>query len=132
MLRALRSEVSTRLTTLAFRWVLIAYALVSVLDWVTTNSALALGGHERNPIAASLYAQYGSVALLLFKAAVVAVIIAVLARIPRRIMSERIAVWVGIAFVVVTAVAVIGNTDALASLAHGASHHAPAPSARLV
>jgi hypothetical protein len=39
MLRALRSEVSLRDRNAAFRLVLIAYALFSLLDWVTTNGS---------------------------------------------------------------------------------------------
>ncbi len=116
MLRALRSEVSLRDRNAAFRLVLIAYALLSLLDWLTTTTALPQGGREGNPIAASLYMQYGSVGLLAFKALVVAVIVGVLVFIPRRVMSQRVAVWVATAFVVLTAVAVIGNVHALASL----------------
>lgn len=119
MLRALRSEVSLRDRNAAFCVVLIAYALVSLLDWVTTATAIPQGGREGNPIAASLYTQYGSAGLLTFKALVVAVIIGVLVYIPRRVMSQRIAVWVATAFVVVTALAVIGNVHALASLQNG-------------
>ena len=73
---------------------LIAYALFSLLDWMTTARALPQGGHEGNPIAALLYEQFGSAGLLLFKAIVVALIIAVLVLIPRRVMSQRVAVWV--------------------------------------
>lgn len=120
MLRALRSEASTRDRKAAFRFVLIVYALFSLLDWMTTARALPQGGHEGNPIAAVLYEQFGSAGLFLFKATVVTVIIGVLALVPRRVMSQRIAVWVGTAFVVITAVAVIGNAHALASLPHGA------------
>ena len=132
MLRAVGSQVSTRGTNAAFRLVLIAYALFSLVDWMTTASALPQGGREGNPIAAALYAQYGSAGLLLFKAVVVTVIIGVLTLIPRRVMSQRIAIWVATAFVVVTAVAVIGNAHALASLAHGAPQHQSVPDARLI
>lgn len=122
MLRVLRSEVSARDRNAAFRFVLIVYALFSLLDWMTTARALPQGGQEGNPIASVLYAQFGSAGLLLFKAVVVTVIIGVLVLIPRRLGSQRIAVWVGTAFVVVTALAVIGNAQALASLAHGLPH----------
>lgn len=123
MLRALRSEASTRDRRAAFRFVLIAYALFSLLDWMTTARALPQGGHEGNPIAALLYEQFGSAGLLVFKAIVVAVIIAALALTPRRVMSQRVAVWIGTAFVVLTALAVIGNAQALSSIAHGAPLH---------
>lgn len=116
LLRTLRSEVSTRDRKAVFHLVIISYALFSVLDWMTTTTALSLGGRERNPIAASLYVQYGSPGLLLFKALVVAAIVAVLVLIPRRIMSQRVAVWVATAFVVITALAVLGNVHALGTL----------------
>jgi Domain of unknown function (DUF5658) len=132
MLRALRSEVSLRDRNAAFRLVLIAYAFVSLLDWVTTATAIPQGGREGNPIAASLYSQYGSAGLLTFKALVVAVIIGVLVYIPRRVMSQRIAVWVATAFVVVTAVAVIGNVHALASLQNGNLQPQSFPHVRLI
>jgi Domain of unknown function (DUF5658) len=119
MLRALRSEVSLRDRNAAFRLVLIAYAIFSLLDWVTTTTALPQGGLEGNPLAASLYTQFGPAGLLIFKALIVAVIIGVLVFIPRRVMSQRVAVWVATAFVVATAVAVIGNVHALASLQNG-------------
>ena len=118
MLRALRSEVSLRGSNAAFGLVLMAYALFSVLDWLTTATALPAGGREANPVAASLYTQYGSPGLLVFKAVVVAVIIGVLVFISRRIMSKRVAVWVATAFVVITALAVVGNVHAFASLQH--------------
>jgi Domain of unknown function (DUF5658) len=132
MLRALRSEVSHRDRNAAFRLVLTAYALFSLLDWVTTSTALPQGGRESNPIAASLYTQYGSVGLLAFKALVVAVIVGVLVFIPRRVMSQRVAVWVATAFVVLTAVAVIGNVHALASLQNGNLQPPSFPHARLI
>jgi hypothetical protein len=86
---------------------------------VTTTTALPQGGREGNPLAASLYTQFGPTGLLTFKVLVVALIIGVLVFIPRRVMSQRVAVWVATAFVVVTAVAVIGNVHALASLQNG-------------
>ena len=132
MVRALRSAVSLRDGNAAFRLVLIAYALFSLLDWVTTTTALPAGGREGNPIAASLYTQYGPAGLLTFKVLIVAVIIAVLVFIPRRVMSQRVAVWVATAFVVVTAVAVIGNVHALASLQNGNLQPQSFPHARLI
>lgn len=118
MLRVLRSEVSLRGRNVAFGLVLSAYTLFSLLDWLTTTTALPAGGREGNPIAASLYTEYGPTGLLVFKTLVVAVIIGVLVFIPRRVMSQRVAVWVATAFVIVTAAAVVGNVHALASLQH--------------
>jgi Domain of unknown function (DUF5658) len=132
MLRALRSEVSLRDRNAAFLFVLIAYALFSLLDWVTTTTALPQGGREGNPIAASLYTEYGPAGLLTFKALIVALIIGVLVFIPRRVMSQRVAVWVTTAFVVVTALAVIGNVHALASLQNGNLQPQSFPHVRLI
>jgi Domain of unknown function (DUF5658) len=132
MLRALRSEVSARDRNAAFRLVLVAYAFFSLLDWMTTATALPQGGSESNPIAVSLYDQYGSAGLLLFKALIVTLIIGVLVIIPRKVMSQRIAMWVATAFVVVTAVAVIGNVHALASLTHGNLQPQSFPHVRLI
>jgi hypothetical protein len=116
MLRILSSDVGMRGRDAALRFVIVAYAVFSLADWITTATALALGARERNPIAASLYSQYGAAGLLFFKVLVVTLIVGVLLRIPRRIMSQRVAVWVATAFVVVTAVAVIGNVEALGTL----------------
>jgi hypothetical protein len=126
------TAVDRTLTDWAFRLVVGAYIAISVLDWTTTATALPQGGREGNPIAASLYSQYGSLGLLLFKGAIVAVIIGVLALIPRRIMSKRVAVWVGVAFVALTTFAVVGNLHALASLSNGPWDYHPAPGAHWV
>jgi hypothetical protein len=99
--------------------VLLAYVGFSLLDWTTTTTALASGGQEGNPIAASVWIQYGAVGLLAFKALIVAVIIAVLMLIPRRVMSVRVAVWVATAFTLATAATVIGNLHALQHLTNG-------------
>jgi hypothetical protein len=118
MLRVLRSEVGLRGRNVAFGLVLVTYALFSLFDWLTTSTALPAGGREGNPIAASLYTEYGSTGLLVFKTLVVAAIVGVLVFIPRRIMSQRVAVWVTTGFVIATALAVLGNVHALASLQH--------------
>ena len=120
------AAVDRTLTDWVFRLVLLTYVAFSFLDWLTTASALTQGGREGNPIAASLYSEYGSAGLLLFKAIVIVVIIGVLALIPRRLMSKRVAMWVGTAFVAVTAFAVIGNLHALASLSRGPWDYHPA------
>jgi hypothetical protein len=121
MRQALRAEVIARGRNAPFRVVLAAYAAFSFLDWFTTVSALPRGGREANPVAASLYLQYGSVGLLLFKAMVVAVSTAVLLLLPRRVVTERVAIWVATAFVLITGLAVIDNAHALAALWHPAN-----------
>ena len=103
--------------------VLIAYVVFSLLDWLTTATALASGGREGNPIASSIYVQYGAAGLLAFKAIVVGVIIAILVRMPRRVMSLRLAVWAATAFTLVTAAAVVGNLHALQHLTNGGELH---------
>lgn len=112
-----------------------AYILFSLFDWVTTAVALGSGGIEGNPLAASVFASFGDAGLLAFKGVVVAVIVAILVFIPRRIMSLRLATWVAAIFAVISAVIVIHNVQAYASLVqlpHGPTYHATAPSARLV
>jgi hypothetical protein len=88
-----------------------SYVFFGLLDCLTTAVALALGGHEGNPVAASLYARYGASALFAFKAIVVAVIIAVLCLLPR-----RVAVWTTTAFAAAVAFSVVGNMHAILHL----------------
>ena len=108
--------------------VLGAYMVFSLLDWLTTATALASGGHEGNPIAASVYVQYGAAGLFAFKALVVGVIVAALLLVPRRVMSLRVAVWAAMAFALVTAVVVVGNLHALQHLTNGGDLHQVLPS----
>ena len=118
-----------------FMLALTAYVLFSLFDWVTTAVALASGGSEANPVAASVFASFGDAGLLAFKAVVVTVIVAILVFIPRRIMSLRLATWVAAIFAVISAVIVIHNVQAYASLTqlpHGPTYHTTAPSARLI
>jgi Domain of unknown function (DUF5658) len=119
MRQGLHAEVSARGRNAPFRVVLATYAAFSLLDWFTTVSALPRGGREANPVAASLYFQYGSAGLFLFKALVVTVISPVPVLIPRQVMSQRVVTWVATAFVLVTGLAVIDNAHALAALWHG-------------
>ena len=128
-------RVSQRDDRAIFIGALTAYGLFSLFDWVTTAVALASGGTEGNPIAASVFASFGNAGLLAFKALVVAVIVAVLVLIPRRIMSLRLATWVAAIFAVISAFIVIHNVQAYASLLQqpqGPTYHSTAPSARLV
>jgi Mg2+/Co2+ transporter CorB len=104
----LLSRVDTRDRDAAFSFAILSYVLFSVLDVMTTVVALGQGLHERNSLGASLYMQYGSAGLWVAKGAIVALIVAVLAVMPR-----RVAVWVGTAFAFWTALAVVGNLHAL-------------------
>jgi hypothetical protein len=104
----LLSRVATRDRDAAFLFVIVSYVLFSALDVMTTIVALGQGLRERSSLGASVYMQYGSAGLWVAKAAVVGLIVAVLAVMPR-----RVAVWVGTAFAVWTALAVIGNLHAL-------------------
>ena len=131
----LLSPVSARDGRATFVLAVAAYVLFSLFDWVTTVVSLAAGGAEGNPIAASVFSMFGSAGLLVFKALVVGLIIAILLLIPRRVMSLRVATWVAAAFAVVSAVTVIHNVQAygsLVNLPHGPTYHATAPSARLI
>lgn len=129
------ARVSPRDDRAIFVLALAAYVLFSLFDWLTTAVALASGGAEGNPLAASVFASFGDVGLLAFKAVVVAIIIAVLVLIPRRVMSLRVATWIAAVFAVVSAVFVIHNVQAYTSLLdqhHGPTYHVTAPDARLV
>lgn len=131
----LLAPVSRRDSRAVFFFALSAYVLFSLLDWITTAVALAAGGTEGNPIAASVFSVFGNAGLLVFKAVVVAIIIAALMLIPRRIMSLRVATWIGAIFAVVAAVTVIHNVQAYISLLqhpHTPPYHSTAPTARLV
>lgn len=135
VLRRLVSRVSLRESRAAFIFVLAAYVFFSLFDWITTVVALDVGGREGNPIAASVFSVFGNAGLLVFKLMVIAVIIGVLVFIPRRIMSLRVATWVGAAFAIVAAVIVIHNMQAYVSLQqqpHGPTYHSTAPGARLL
>src|ERR1700676_4071789 len=90
----LLSPVDRALTDMAFRLVAIGYVAFSLADVLTTAYALANGGRERNPLAASVYTSYGMGGLLAFKAGVVGVIVLTL-----RFMPRRPACWVGTVFV---------------------------------
>lgn len=104
----LLARVDIRDRDAAFYFAVLTYALFSALDVMTTVAALGAGLRERNTLGASLYSQYGPVGLWAAKGVVVAVIIAVLAFMPR-----RVAVWVGTGFAAWTALAVVGNLHAL-------------------
>ncbi len=133
--RRLLAPVSAREGRAALTVTLGAYVVFSLFDWITTAVALAAGGSEGNPIAASVFEMFGNVGLLVFKAVVVTSIIAVLMFIPRRIMSFRIATWVAAIFALVSAVTVIHNAQAYSSLLsrpHTPTYHSTAPLARLI
>ena len=129
------APVSTRYGRRVFVVAVAAYVFFSLFDWITTALALGVGGDEGNPLAASVFSVFGNAGLLVFKAVVVAVIIATLAFIPRRIMSLRVATWIAAIFAIVSALTVIHNASAYASLLHqphGPTYHTTAPSARLI
>lgn len=136
MLRGrLLARVSPQEGRTIFLFALAAYALFSLLDWLTTAQALAYGGREGNPIAASVFAQYGDIGLLVFKGVIVAFIIAVLVLMPRRVMSLRIATYLAVAFAVAVAFTDIHNVQAYAQLLHvhhGSAYSTTAPAARFV
>jgi len=106
----LRAGVSPNDERAVFRFAVLMYVLFSLLDCMTSVVALATGGaRERNPLAASLYRGYGAGGLYVFKAVVVAIIVAGLMRVPR-----RLAIWVATAFAAAVALAVYGNLHVIA------------------
>ncbi|MFZ0179263.1 MAG: DUF5658 family protein [Candidatus Dormiibacterota bacterium] len=102
------SRVDPRDRNAAFYFAILTYALFSVLDVMTTVTALGDGLRERNAFGASLYNAYGAAGLWAAKGIVVSLIVAMLVAMPR-----RVAVWVGTALAVWTALVVIGNLHAL-------------------
>ena len=87
-----------------FHVVVTAYVLSSIADCVTTAFALTGGAREANPFAAKLYTLYGIGGLFVFKAAIVGLVLVGLRHLPR-----RAAVWAGVAFTAVTAIAIAIN-----------------------
>jgi len=87
------------------------YIAFGLLDCVTTAVALAHGGHEGNPLAASLYERFGVASLFAFKGIVIAAILAVATILPR-----RVAAWIITAFAVGVASTVVGNLHAILRL----------------
>ncbi|MBV8529364.1 MAG: hypothetical protein JOZ75_13720 [Candidatus Dormibacteraeota bacterium] len=129
------SRLSPRDDHAAFLLAAAAYVLFSLFDWITTALSLRVGGAEGNPLAASVFSIFGNGGLLVFKGVVVAVIIAILMVIPRRIMSLRVATWIAAIFAIVSALIVIHNVQAYASLLsapHGPTYHATAPYEHLI
>lgn len=104
----LLSRVDSRDRDAALYFAILTYGLFSVLDVITTVSALGDGLRERNAFGASLYDAYGAAGLWAAKGIVVSLIVGVLVVMPR-----RVAVWVGTAFAVWAALAVVGNLHAL-------------------
>jgi threonine/homoserine efflux transporter RhtA len=127
VVRTLGSRISKDNLNAVFLAVLGAYVIFSLLDVITTAVALASGGREGNPIAASVYSQYGAVGLFGFKVLIVGVIIAALVFVPRKVMSKRVAVWAATVFTLATAVAVVGNLHALQGLANPGDLHQVLP-----
>ena len=86
-----------------------AYVFFSLLDCFTTSVALTGGrAAERNPVAAQVYAAHGAVGLYALKGVVVAVIVAALLVLPR-----RISVWVAVGFTAAVALAVAANLQVI-------------------
>ena len=100
--------IDRRVTDWLFYAVAMSYVVFSLADLLTTWYALAHGGRERNPLAASLYGAYGVGALFAFKAVVVILIVTVLRLIPR-----RAAVWVATVFTATAALVVSANLGSL-------------------
>jgi hypothetical protein len=104
----LLSQVDARERDAALYFAILSYVLFSALDVMTTVAALGNGLRERNAFGASLYRQYGAAGLWTAKGVVVGLIVGVLVLMPR-----RAAVWVGTAFALWTALAVVGNLHTL-------------------
>ena len=104
-----RPDVAGLLRDRTLRVLWIVYCGMSAADCLCTGRALALGFHERNPLAASLYAHVGMASLWALKAVVLAAILLGLSILPRRAAAAVTAV-----FALTAVLTVVANLQALA------------------
>jgi hypothetical protein len=93
-----------------FRLLWIVYCGAAAADCLTTARAVALGLHERNPLARWMYHQAGMASLWAAKVAVLVTILVGLSFLPRRVAAAVTAVFAITAWLIVWA-----NLAALAS-----------------
>jgi hypothetical protein len=83
------------------RRVLLVAVVVQMLDAFTTAAGLAVGLSERNPFTVSVLRAYGSSGLLLQKVMVACLLLAAMAKLPRRISVLSVGVVTAITATVV-------------------------------
>jgi hypothetical protein len=79
-----QADVGTVLRDLTLRRVLLVAVVVQLLDAFTTAAGLHLGLSERNPFTVSVLQAYGNPGLLLQKVMVACLLLAAMAKLPRR------------------------------------------------
>jgi len=107
-INANESTVARVLRDLTLRRVLTVAAVVQLLDAFSTAAGLRLGLTERNPFTVSVLRAYGSAGLLLQKLLVVCLLLAAMAKLPRRMAIVSVYL-----VTVVTAVVVCLNLTGL-------------------
>ena len=105
------STVARVLRDLLLRRVLVAAAVAQLLDAFTTAAGLSLGMSERNPFTVSVLRAYGVAGLLLQKVLVVGLLLAAMAKLPRRVAVISVC-----AVTVLTAVVVGDNLSGLLTI----------------
>ncbi|HXA28756.1 MAG TPA: DUF5658 family protein [Candidatus Angelobacter sp.] len=105
--------VSNVLRDLLLRRVYVAAVIAQVLDAFSTAAGLRLGLDERNPFTVSVLHVYGIPGLLLQKVLVAGLLLAAMAKLPR-----RLAVTTVVLTTAVTAYAVCANLVSLIGAAH--------------
>jgi uncharacterized protein DUF5658 len=102
------SGVGRVLRDLLLRRVLVVATVAQLLDAFTTAAGLRLGLSERNPFTVSVLRAYGSAGLLLQKLLVVCLLLAAMAKLPRRVAVVSVC-----SVTLVTAVVVVANMTGL-------------------
>jgi hypothetical protein len=93
---------------LLLRRVFMAALVAQLLDALSTAAGLSLGLAERNPFTVSVLHAYGVAGLLLQKVLVVGLLLAAMAKLPRRVAVTAVGITT-----VVTAFAVFSNLTAV-------------------
>jgi hypothetical protein len=98
---------------LLLRRVYIAAVVFQVLDAFSTAAGLRMGLDERNPFTVSVLRSFGVPGLLLQKVLVVSLLLAAMAKLPRRMAVATVVITTA-----VTAYAVFANLAAVVATAH--------------
>jgi hypothetical protein len=107
-----QAGVSAVFRDLLLRRVYVVAVVAQVLDAFSTAAGLHVGLDERNPFTVSVLRAYGTPGLLLQKVLVVGLLLAAMARLPRRVAAATVMLTTA-----VTAYAVCANLVSLVAVA---------------